>query len=167
MRSYRILSVLFFIFMVSAAAYSQNSAPEINIAPNAPKDKSIGVVQSEQQKFEDAIKPAIETAKKTYPAARDRFVKGLPPKHSFFITTRLHDSTGKFEQVFIAVKEILNGKVTGVIASDIGLVTGFKAGDIYTFSESELMDWTITNPDGSEDGNFVGKFLDTYQSKEN
>jgi hypothetical protein len=33
----------------------------------------------------------------------------------------------------------------------------------YAFAETEVMDWLISHPDGSEEGNFVGKFLDTYQ----
>ena len=27
----------------------------------------------------------------------------------------------------------------------------------------EVLDWTISKPDGTEEGNFVGKFLDTYR----
>ena len=29
--------------------------------------------------------------------------------------------------------------------------------------ESDVLDWTISKPDGTEEGNFVGKFLDTYK----
>ena len=36
-------------------------------------------------------------------------------------------------------------------------------GDPYTFPEGELVDWLITHPDGSEEGNVVGKFLDEWQ----
>jgi hypothetical protein len=31
-----------------------------------------------------------------------------------------------------------------------------------TVQEKDVYDWTISRPDGSEDGNYVGKFLDTY-----
>ena len=31
------------------------------------------------------------------------------------------------------------------------------------FPESELVDWVITHPDGIEEGNVVGKFLDEWQ----
>ena len=41
---------------------------------------------------------------------------------------------------------------------------GSSFGDSYQFSESDLLDWLITHPDGSEEGNFVGKFLDSYGS---
>ena len=32
-----------------------------------------------------------------------------------------------------------------------------------TMPEDELIDWTIVHPDGSEEGNVVGKFLDTLR----
>ena len=141
----------------------QTPQPEVNIAPNAPKDKPVHAENSEEQKIEAAIKPYIEMARKTYPEAKERFLKGLPPKHTFFITTRLYDSDKRFEQVFIAVKEIKDGKVKGLIWTDVHLVPGYQKGDPYTFAEAELIDWMISKPDGTEEGNFVGKFLDTYQ----
>ena len=47
---------------------------------------------------------------------------------------------------------------TGTIA-----IKRFKNGDPYSCPESELMDWVITHPDGTEEGNVVGKFLDEWQ----
>ena len=29
------------------------------------------------------------------------------------------------------------------------------------FNEKDILDWLIAKPDGSEEGNFIGKFLDT------
>src|SRR6185436_17123100 len=118
-------------------------------------DKPVDVTAEQARKLEEAIQPYIDMARKSYPEARDRFLQGLPPKHSFFITTRLHDSAGRFEQVFIAVREIKEARISGPIWSDIHLVAGYKAGDVYSFPESELIDWTITRPDGTEEGNFV------------
>jgi hypothetical protein len=158
-----ILICIFLILIISATAFPQNPDQEVHVAPNAPRDKPVEAKSDEVQRFEEAIKPHIEMARKTYPEAKGRFLKGLPPKHTFFITARLHDAGGRFEQVFIAVKEIKGGKVTGQIWSDIELVTGFQKGDAYTFPESELIDWTISKPDGTEEGNFVGKFMDSYQ----
>ena len=36
-------------------------------------------------------------------------------------------------------------------------------GDPVTVKEAELVDWMIARPDGSEEGNVVGKFLDTWK----
>ena len=144
-------------------AVAQQPTPEIYVAPNAPKDKPISAEDAEAQKIEAAMKPYIEQAKTTYPEVKARFLKGLPAQHTFFVTTRLYDSSKRFEQVFIAVKEIKAGRITGVIASEIRLVSGYREGEAYSFPESELFDWTISKPDGTEEGNFVGKFLDSYQ----
>lgn len=136
---------------------------EVTLAANAPLDSPVQAKADQVKKFEEAIKPYIQKAKDSYPEARQRYLKGLPAKHTFFITTRLHDKAGRFEQVFIAVREIKDGIVKGIIASDIQIVSGYSQGETYSFPEGELIDWTISKPDGSEEGNFVGKFLDTYQ----
>ncbi len=152
-----------FLLIISLTGFSQQTNQEVNIAPNAPKDESVSATESEVRQFEEAIRPYVETARKTYPEAKNRFLKGLPPKHTFFITTRLKDKAGRFEQVFIAVREIKDGKVTGLIWSDVHLIQGYQLRDAYTFPENELLDWMISKPDGTEEGNFVGKFLDSYR----
>jgi uncharacterized protein YegJ (DUF2314 family) len=156
---------LLFALVLAAGAVGRAQEPDKLpvLAPNAPVDKAQPVKSNQQKAFEEAIKPYVEKALKTYPAAKERFLAGLPAKHFFSVTTRLHDSAGHWEQVFIAVKEIKDGMITGLIASDIEVVSGYKAGDKYSFPESEVIDWTISKPDGTEEGNFVGKFLDTYK----
>ena len=143
--------------------HSQDPGKLSPLAPNAPTDQPQPVKSEEARKFEEAIKPYVEKARKTYPDAKRRFLAGLPSGQVFFLTATLHDSAGRWEQVFIEVKEINDGKVKGLIANDIGTVSGYALGDSYTFPESELLDWTISKPDGIEEGNFVGKFLDTYK----
>ncbi len=127
----------------SISGVSQEPGKLAPLAANTPKDQPHQVSTDELRKFEEAIKPYVEKARKTYPDAKKRFLAGLPPKQVFFVTTRLHDSSGKFEQVFIYVKEIKDGTITGIISSDIETVAGFKLRDSYSFPESELMDWTI------------------------
>jgi hypothetical protein len=144
---------------------NQNTSSNSNTSSTTPPDQPFSADTDEAKKIEEAIKPYIEKARKTYPEAKKRFLAGLPPQHSFLITTRLHDSQGRFEQVFIRVREIKDGIIKGVIASEIEFISGYKEGDSYSFPESELIDWTITKPDGTEEGNFVGKFLDEYQKQ--
>ena len=169
-----------FVALFSSAAAAQRPAPrptptpqegkgqEGYLSPDAPKDDPKHASGAEAvRKFEEAIKPHVEKARKTYPDAKKRFLKGLPPKHTFFVTARIHDDRGAFEQVFVAVREIKDGRIKGLIWSDIQTVTKYKKGDEYSLPESEIFDWLITKPDGSEEGNFVGKFLDTYNPAEN
>lgn len=163
MRATLILLSIAFMLGASSVAISQQPKQEVYVAPNAPKDKPVKAGESEAEQIEAAIKPYIEKARTTYPQAKARFLIGLPPKHTFFITTRLRDSSNRFEQVFIAVKEIKDGRINGVIASEVRLVSGYVVGDTYSFSETELIDWTISRPDGTEEGNIVGNFLDSFQ----
>jgi len=148
--------------MLAVAAAAQ----EPKLAPNAPQDKpfSAGTTRQQQQ-FERAIAPHVARAKATYPQAKERFLRGLPSGQSFFVTTRLVDASGNFEQVFIAVQAIVDGQVRGRIWSPLHAVKGYKYKDAYAFPEERILDWLIAKPDGSEEGNFVGKFLDTYQGQ--
>lgn len=40
---------------------------------------------------------------------------------------------------------------------------GFKKGDKLKVEEKDVLDWTISKPDGTEEGNVIGKFLDTWK----
>jgi hypothetical protein len=106
--------------------------------------------------------PYIAKARATYPAARRRYLAGLPPRHSFFVTVHLSDAAGGRETVFLAVDSLARDSVFGRIWNQIHWVQGYRLRDPYATAEADVLDWLITNPDGSEEGNFVGKFIDTY-----
>jgi hypothetical protein len=53
--------------------------------------------------------------------------------------------------------------IDGVIASDIELVKKHFKGEKYTCKEEDVYDWTISKLDGTEEGNFIGQFLDSYK----
>ncbi len=138
--------------------------PNPTLSPDAPADQPVeSTGAAEVAEYRAAIAPYVEQARKTYPDARRRYLAGLPDGHHFFAVTRLQDGTGRTEQVFITVAGIQDDRITGRVASDIRVVRGFKAGDPYTFPENDLVDWMIARPDGSEEGNVVGKFLDEWQ----
>lgn len=151
------LAVLAFIWGVSFSGEGQE------LSPDAPKDKPNGVNAEQAAAMDRAIAPYVAKARATYPDAKKRYLAGLPPKNIFFVTVRLHDRNGIFEQAFIAVRGIENGKITGTIANDLQIVKDYRNGDKYVCSENDILDWTISKPDGTEEGNYVGKFLDTYK----
>jgi uncharacterized protein YegJ (DUF2314 family) len=66
------------------------------------------------------------------------------------------------ENAFMDVRKISDGKVTAVLATELIRVKSYQFGKLYVFPESEVVDWTITSPDGKEEGNFVGKCMDEY-----
>ena len=68
-----------------------------------------------------------------------------------------------FEDVFVTVRSIQEGIVTGTIANDLTRLTNYRNREEISFPESKVRSWVIVRPDGSEEGNEVGKFLDTYK----
>ena len=134
------------------------------LAPNAPSDSPVQAAEKcIWVAMDRAMQPYIARARATWPDARQRYLAGLPPRHTFFVTTLLADKQDRHEQVFIAVDGIRDGTISGRIWNRVEIVQGFRLGDRYSFPESDLRDWMIAMPDGTEEGNFVGKFLDTYE----
>src|ERR1043165_5492385 len=80
-----------------------------------PKDKPVQAENAQQiTDIKRAIQPYLAKARKIYPAARKRFLAGLPPKYLFSLTTKLWDrSHTKFEVVFVVAEKISDDKVTG------------------------------------------------------
>jgi hypothetical protein len=154
----RFLAVLLSALSICAAAQ------EIPRSPNAPEDKPVPLTKNQVVAYEAAIAPYVAQARSTYPGAKARFLAGLPAGYIFAVTTRLHGDNGTFEQVFVTVREIKGGMIQGILASHINVVQGYREGDSYAFPEAELLDWVIVDRDGSEEGNVVGKFLDTYHA---
>jgi len=134
------------------------------LAPNAPADKVVSVSSDEQaRRFEAAIAPYVKEARRTFPDAKGRFLAGLPPGETFFVTVRLVDGQQGVEIVFVQVRTIKDGWVIGKIANEVVTVKGHEQGDVLATQETSILDWTITKPDGSEEGNLVGKFLESQQ----
>lgn len=122
------------------------------------------VVTSKGTDLGKLIAPYIEMSRKEFPEAIKRFQQGLPAGHVLYVTVLITDPDSKeFEQVFVEVTGIEGETISGTIASDISRLTKIHAGDPYQVHSKEVRDWTITSPDGKEEGNYVGKFLDVYQ----
>jgi len=132
-----------------------------------PPDRPVRVREKTQlEKLTEAMAPYVEKARATWPPVRARFLAGLPEGTALFATVQLRDGAGRMEQVFVRVETIEADRIRGIIWSDIHTVSGFEKGQRYEFPESELFDWTISNPDGTEEGNVVGTFLDTWNWKD-
>jgi len=127
-----------------------------------PKDNPLRMTSPGQvAAHEKAIAPYIKKGRATYPAAKKRFLAGLPAGHKFFVKKPLRDKNGIVEDSFIAVVTIKGGQITGTIDSELGAVRNYKTGQRIVFPETDVDDWLILRPDGTEEGNFVGKFIDT------
>jgi uncharacterized protein YegJ (DUF2314 family) len=161
-----LLLATFLAFGLPAMAQKQASANDAPLAPNAPTDRPVSVVSSLTEAstaliaFRKHIAPAVKQGKATLPQAKRRFLQGLPEGQTFFVTTYLTDPDGRFEQVFVRVKRWQEKQVSGLIANELGNVKSFQQNQLITFPESAVLDWTISRPDGTEEGNYIGKLLD-------
>lgn len=161
MKLYIKFTLLLFLAMSAFNTKAQkNDAP---LARNAPQDKVVSIYADQIKQMDSVMAPYIAQAKASYPQAKERFLKGLPPNEAFFVVTRIFDKDGKFEQVFIRVKAFEEERVSGTIANDLGTVREYKSNQLIAFEERKVIDWLITKPDGSEEGNFIGKYLDSKQ----
>jgi hypothetical protein len=138
-------------------------APARRLSPNAPEDRPVSATAVCQwQAMLKAMEPYVAQARQSYPDARRRFVGRAQPVRPLFVTTQIHDAKGHHEEVFVAVDSIVGARIFGTLSSPIDIVQGYRYRQPYDFDDSELVDWTFANPDGSEEGNVVGKFIETY-----
>ncbi|MEY2494615.1 MAG: hypothetical protein QOJ45_1107 [Verrucomicrobiota bacterium] len=112
--------------------------------------------------------PYVAKARATYPAAKKRFLAGLPPGYKFVVGLRFSqkdERTGKaaaVEDMLVQVERIEKGRIIGRLANAPVLVRNIKYGDSVSRPESEITNWLIEHPDRSEEGNYVGKFLEKH-----
>jgi uncharacterized protein YegJ (DUF2314 family) len=138
-------------------------------AKAAPADKSTSTRGQEQvDAYDRAIAPYVAKARASYPAAKKRYLAGLPPDHTFAVWIRLYQNDKKsrenrHEDVFVVVEQIKEGKIRGYINNKLDLLTNYQKGERIQFPESDVKNWVIVRPDGSEEGNDVGKFLEHWK----
>ena len=144
-----------FVVLVSLPPVQEQKAP--------PPDKPVSANAEKIRKYEDAIAPYVKQARETLPSAKAKFLAGLKPGEILYLTIRIYDDQKRFEQVFLKVTEWRGNSIQGAIASEVALAKKYKMGDKLGCKQEDVYDWTISKPDGTEEGNFVGKFLDTYR----
>ncbi len=138
-------------------------------AKAAPADKSTSTRGQEQvEAYDRAIAPYVAKARGSYPAAKKRYLAGLPRDHTFAVWIRLYQNDKKsrenrHEDVFVVVEQIKEGKIRGYINNKLDLLRNYQNGERIEFPESDVKNWAIVRPDGSEEGNDVGKFLEHWK----
>lgn len=143
-----------------AEAWAQQLAPDkpVTVATGA-EAGSVDPAQS-MALFDQLIATPMKEALRTLPQAKKRFTAGMKPGETFYLTTRVVDADGRFEQVFVQVTQWEDTYVQGTIANTLQTVRDYTTGQTLEFTTKAVYDWTIVRADGSEEGNYVGKFLD-------
>jgi uncharacterized protein YegJ (DUF2314 family) len=157
MRALLVISTIA-VFLSTAAA--QNGAP-----PDKPQ-----IVRGKEalDAYDRAIAPYVAKARASYPAAKKRFLAGLQRGYSFTVYVRLYQSADKshkeaWEDLYVIVDGIEGGKVYGRVNNKPLRLTKYPLGSRVRFPESRLLNWVFLRPDGSEEANELGNFLDHWK----
>ncbi|MDF1738432.1 MAG: DUF2314 domain-containing protein [Verrucomicrobiales bacterium] len=128
---------------------------------SVPKDR---VVTLKDARIEELIRTYSAMSREELPGIIKRFKKGLEEGSKMFVTTRITDpAKNTFEQVFVEVSAIEGDVLSGRIASHLTQLTNYRIGDPYSCQQNQVLDWTIQKPDRSEEGNYVGRFMDVVK----
>ena len=103
----------------------------------------------------------IALAIESLPKAKERFLNGLPEGFTFHVTILLTDGLGRAENAFVRVTKWDSNEISGSLATELNLIRAHRKGESLRFPDSRVIDWMILAPDGSEEGNFIGKYFDS------
>jgi hypothetical protein len=130
------------------------------LAQNAPEDCN---AEMTAESLNDVVEKLSPAALQTWPAAKKRFLDGLPERHSLFVTLLVSEPDTGSEYLFIAVDKIVDDKIRGRVWNEVHVVKSLYYRASIEIPEGAISDWLISKPDGSEDGNIVGKYIDTLE----
>jgi uncharacterized protein YegJ (DUF2314 family) len=138
-------------------------------AQNGPPDKPQSIHEGKElHAYERAIAPYVAKARASYPAAKKRFLRGLPRGYAFTVFVDLCQGAnkspqGQCESLYVIVDRITDGKIYGRVNNRPLLLTKYRLGDHVQFPESRILNWVVLRSDGSEESNELGKFLDHWR----
>ncbi len=148
-----------FALVTACSSGQPNVGTPTPLAENAPLDQLHPATNT--KKLDSLTAPYTAEARRTLPESKRRFLNGLNPGEVYFVSTRICDQKADCEDVFIEVTKWENDQIEGLLANQVQTLNGYVYGQIIHLTEQDVHDWTISKPDGTEEGNFVGKFLET------
>jgi hypothetical protein len=147
------------VAVVLAGSATNKARPSV---PDHPiEDHPVRLEGDALDEGERAMVALIRESQAELPHIRKRFEAGLREGEFLYLTVRLFHPDQSFEQAFVRVTEWTDQDVTGVMASELIGFTEPKRGDVLKFLESTAIDWTVTGPGGTEEGNRLGHYLES------
>src|SRR6266567_5437588 len=110
------------VIVLASCGHPRHEEP-VPVSGTTPSDRPLFVEDSSSRNsLLRSIEPCVARARVTYPEARRRYLAGLSSGQTFFITVRLKDPDGRFEQVFVVVDQIQDTMLTGRIWNELRTV---------------------------------------------
>lgn len=145
--------------LAAIALASSGATAQVSNAPRIAPDITAYVTPFQLKQLDEKLKPHVDRARATFPAIRDRFLAGLPKGEALYVTARLYDERTWSELAPIRVISIRNGIIEGQVWSTPKLMDNYRFRDYYGFPEFQLIDWSLSRLDGTEEGNFVASAI--------
>lgn len=100
----------------------------------------------------------LKEARRTLAQVRQRHQVGLQASETLFLTTFLLDATATRVPTLVQVQQWLGPRIMG---RAVPTTAALPLPETTTeFDEDAVLDWLILHDDGTEEGNFVGKYLE-------
>ena len=128
----------------------------------AAEDQLFGITP-EMSKF---IEPYIEKARATFPAVKKKYIAGdyVRENRQLEVQIELADKDGSKEMVFLVVTQCLGNRFQGIVVNEVQHLKEYKEGDAVSFSQDQVKNWVVMDSKGNEEGNFVGKAVEAFDS---
>jgi hypothetical protein len=136
------------------------SAPVVlTDAPTAPAGLREKLVRADS-----ALAEPLQQARRTLTQVRKRYTAGLANGEKCLVMVRVQASDTSFRQVQARVIGWRNGAVQALISpTPKATVADLRP---VSFPETAVLDWTILQPNGRQEGNFIGRYLDMARQME-
>ncbi|WP_046245293.1 hypothetical protein [Hymenobacter terrenus] len=144
------------------SAASQASIPVVLTAAKAPAG-----VRPALARDEATLADPTREALRTLPQAKKRFLAGLPEGDQFLLSVRVLATDTSFRQASVRVLGWHGNTVQALLLADTANSAGAHEPVPISFPEAAVLDWTLLRASGREEGNYVGRHLDTSRQLEN
>ncbi len=114
-----------------------------------------------------ALADPVREALRTLPQAKKKFLAGLPSGDQFLLSVRVVATDTSFRQASARVMGWHGNTVQALLLPDASTSAVPTEPLPISFPETAVVDWTLLRASGREEGNFVGRYLDTSRQLEN
>ena len=147
------------VFVVPGIA--QAPAPVVLTAATAPAG-----VRPALTRDETALANPVREALRTLPQAKKKFLAGLPIGDQFLLSVRVIATDTSFRQASARVLGWHGNTVQALLLPPADAAPKTEPTPV-SFPETAVVDWTLLRASGREEGNYVGRYIDTSRQVEN
>ncbi|UOQ98771.1 hypothetical protein MUN81_04585 [Hymenobacter sp. 5317J-9] len=142
----------------SGLLQAQTTPPVVLTAATAPAG-----VRPALTRDETALADPMREALRTLPQAKKKFLAGLPTGDQFLLSVRVIATDTSFRQASARVLGWHGNTVQALLLPD----AASPAEPVpISFPETAVVDWTLLRASGREEGNYVGRYIDTSRQLE-